>query len=430
MNLDSGAILGLWLGLLFAKHAWETVLDVLNLRHSARSTPAPELGTNLDAATHARAQAYTRAHGRLRIPARWTRILVIAALVVTGAFGWVDEFIARLVEARYLHGLLLIGALSILAAVVDLPFGLYRIFTIERHFGFNTMTWRTLLFDLFKGAMLGVALGVPLLLALFALVDRGGELWWLWAFGVIALFQIVVSALYPSVIAPLFNKFSPLPDTPLRHRLAEMASQLEFPVKELQVMDGSRRSRHSNAYFAGLGRAKRIVLFDTLIEQLSEGELTAVLAHEIGHEKRRHVLKRLAVSLLLLLGALFVGHLALPVDSIYQAFGFADASGGIATLLVIANLVGGPLLFVLNPLFSGWSRRQEFDADRFAVRAMGGAEEMAGALIRLSKDNLSNVAPHPWYSTYHYSHPPLLERLRALSGAAGTLGTSPATSTN
>lgn len=410
---SASLLLALWLLLFLAKHVWETVLDVLNLGHG-RSRPPDELGDRLDGATHARMRTYQRARGLVGLPSRWTRVAVTVALVVSGGLGWLHDLLHGLGLSPYLHGLLFIGALSTASTLIGLPFGLYRVFGIERRFGFNTMTWRTLLADLIKGTALGIVLGVPLLLAVFVLVDRGGELWWLYAFALVGAFQLMVSAVYPTLIAPIFNKFTPLPPSSLRERLETLATRLGFRVRDLQVMDGSRRSRHSNAYFAGLGRAKRVVLFDTLVEQLDEGQLAAVLAHEIGHQKRRHVSKRLGVSLLLLLVAFWVLGRLLHFDPLYQAFGFASSGDGTAALLVVVQLALPALLFVFNPLLSGWSRRQEFDADRFAAAAMAGHEEMTGALLQLARDNLSDTAPHPWYSAYHYSHPPLVERLRAL----------------
>ena len=406
-------LLALWLTLLLAKHGWETVLALLNL-NQARTRPPAELADRFDEDTHARMQAYTRSRGFLGLPARWTQVAATVAVVVSGGLGWLRTLLERLDLSPYLHGLVFIGAVSVAATIIGLPFGLYRVFGIERRFGFNTMTWRTLVADLLKGTVLGVALGAPVLLGVFALVDHGGELWWLYAFALVAAFQLMVSAVYPTLIAPIFNRFTSLPASSLRQRLEALATQLGFRVRDLQVMDGSRRSRHSNAYFAGLGRAKRVVLFDTLVEQLDEDQLAAVLAHEIGHQKRRHVAKRLSASLLLLLAAFWVLGRLLHFDPLYQAFGFAGSGDGTAALLIVVQLALPALLFVFNPLMSGWSRRQEFDADRFAARAMAGHEEMSGALLQLARDNLSDTAPHPWYSAYHYSHPPLVERLRAL----------------
>lgn len=411
--VSASLLLALWLLLFLAKHVWETLLDVLNLNH-ARTSPPAELGAGFDADTHARMQGYLRARGLLGLPSRWTRIAATVALVTSGSLGWLHDLLLGIGLSPYVRGLLLIGTLSVASVLIGLPFGLYRVFGIERQFGFNTMTWRTLAADLIKGTALGIVLGAPLLLGLFVLVDCGGELWWLYAFGLVAAFQLVVSALYPTLIAPIFNRFTPLPPSSLRERLEKLTTRLGFRVRDLQVMDGSRRSRHSNAYFAGLGRAKRVVLFDTLIEQLDEGQLAAVLAHEIGHQKRRHVSKRLSLSLLLLLAGFWVFGRLLHFDPLYQAFGFASSADGPAALLIVVQLAMPALFFVFNPLLSSWSRYQEFDADRFAACAMSGHEEMTGALLQLARDNLSDTAPHPWYSAYHYSHPPLVERLHAL----------------
>jgi STE24 endopeptidase len=229
-------------------------------------------------------------------------------------------------------------------------------------------------------------------------------------------FELVMTLLYPLVIAPLFNRFTPLPEGTLRDRILDLARRLAFRTKGIFVMDASRRSGHGNAYFTGLGPVKRIVLFDTLVSTMGEEEILAVLAHEIGHERRHHVRKSLAISIALGLAGFWVLSLLVPWTPLYEAFGFGRASSH--AILVILALASGPFTFAFRPLFSLWSRRHEREADRFAVDGTGGAQGMVSALVRLSKDNLSNLTPHPWYSFYHYSHPTTAERVAALEAYA------------
>jgi STE24 endopeptidase len=231
-----------------------------------------------------------------------------------------------------------------------------------------------------------------------------------------------MNLLYPLVIAPLFNRFTPLAEGRLRDRILDLARRLAFRTKGIFVMDASRRSRHGNAYFTGLGPVKRVVLFDTLVSTMSEEEILAVLAHEIGHERRHHVQKSLALSIALGFAGFWVLSLLVPWTPLYEAFGFGKASSH--AIPVVLAIAAGPFTFPFRPLASLWSRRHEYEADRFAVDGTGGAQGMVGALLRLSKDNLINLTPHPWYSFYHYSHPTTAERVAALEAYARTKSTS------
>jgi len=259
---------------------------------------------------------------------------------------------------------------------------------------------------------LSAVIGFPVLLGLFWFMDRAGKLWWIWAFCGLSAFQLVVNVLFPVLIAPLFNKFTPLPEGSLKEKILSLADKLRFRTKGIFLMDGSRRSRHSNAYITGLGRYKRIVLFDTLVNTSTEEEIASVLAHEIGHGKRNHLKKSLALSVALSLAGFWILSLLLPYEPLYSAFSFAQPSR--QAILVILVLCAGPFTFFLTPLFSAWSRKHEHEADRFAVEAVGTAAGLKTALLRLARDNLSNLTPHPLYSFYHYSHPTLAERIAAL----------------
>src|SRR6058998_673522 len=281
---------------------------------------------------------------------------------------------------------------------------------------------KTWILDRVKGFLLAVLLGFPLLALVLKLIEWTGPNWWIWAAGVVITFQLLLLLIAPAVIMPLFNKFTPLPDGSLRERLFALGRRTDFPTRSIEVMDGSKRSRHSNAFFTGFGRFRKIVLFDTLIAQLNEPELASVLAHEIGHYKKRHVLKLLGVSI----AGVFVAFGAIAwlarQQWFYRAFGFEHQAGFAA-----ANVVPAILLFALlaetlgfwfSPLIHIWSRRFEYEADAFARVAMGEKQSLIQALRKLTKNNLSNLTPHPLYSSFYYSHPTLLEREHALQGSA------------
>jgi STE24 endopeptidase len=309
-------------------------------------------------------------------------------------------------------------ATGIALSVPELPFAWYAQFKIEQRFGFNTTTITTWVLDRLKALMLALLLGYPLIALVLKLIEWTGADWWLWAAAVVMAFQLLLLFIAPAVIMPLFNKFTPLPEGSLRERLFAMAQRTGFPTRRIDVMDGSRRSRHSNAFFIGFGRFRKIVLFDTLIGQLAERELESVLAHEIGHYKKRHVVKLLALSIT----GVFVAFAAMAwlarQQWFYRAFGFREhgefTAANLLPAMLLFALLGGAINFWLSPFIHMWSRRFEYQADAFARATMGEPHSLVQALRKLSEKNLSNLTPHPLYSGFYYSHPTLLERERAL----------------
>jgi STE24 endopeptidase len=412
--MSARAILALYLAFFILELGWDVFLTLLNLRHARRHAGA------VDDGTYARAISYTLARGKLGLLAGAVSSAALLAAVLTGFLGIVDAGMRLLPVHRYFQGILFIACLSLLSWLIGLPFSLYSTFSLEARFGFNRVTPPLFVVDALKGLAVSAVIAVPVLLGLFWFMDAAGDLWWVWAFAAMSGFQIVMSALYPVAIAPLFNRFTPLPEGPLREAILGLAARLGFRAKGVFVMDGSRRSRHSNAYFTGLGKAKRIVLFDTLVESVDQAEILSVLAHEIGHARRHHLRKGLAVSLAVSLAGFWIAGLLLRWPPLFQAFGFLGASPH--ALLVLLAFCAGPFTFFLTPLSSMWSRRHEYEADRFAVDAMGSARGMRSALLRLSRDNLSNPAPHPLYSFFHYSHPTLAERIAALEAREARTG--------
>jgi STE24 endopeptidase len=302
---------------------------------------------------------------------------------------------------------------TILLSVPSLPFEWWSQFRLEAKFGFNQSTGGLWLTDKLKGLALIFVIGFPLMWALLSLVKWVGATWWVWGFVGLFGFQLLMLVLYPKLILPLFNKLTPLPENELRARLMALADRTGFRARTIDVIDGSKRSGHSNAYFTGFGRFRRIVLFDTLIAQLTPEELEAVLAHEIGHYRRGHIPKMLAVSAVMQLAAFALIAWLAASPWFNPAFGFP--AGELAPAFLLFGLLSGLVTFWFTPLANLFSRKHEYEADAFAREAMNGPAAMLGALHKLAQKNLSNLTPHPWYSGFHYSHPTLVERERALS---------------
>lgn len=304
-------------------------------------------------------------------------------------------------------------AIGFLLSLPGLPMSWYAQFRLEQRFGFNTTTQKLWWMDRLKGIVLALALGLPLLTLVLKSVDWAGSNWWIWAWAAVIGFQLLMLVLAPALIMPLFNKFTPLPEGALRERLLELGRRTGFHARNIQLMDGSKRSRHSNAFFTGFGRWRKIVLFDTLVQQLSELELEAVLAHEIGHYKKRHIPKMMLFSAISLFVAFYLISWLAQQKWFFTPFGFSGTEGIVVALLLF-GLLSGCATFWLSPLLHLWSRRYEYQADRYAAETMGEIGSLSGALRKLNEKNLSNLTPHPAYSRFYYSHPTLLERERAL----------------
>ena len=410
-------ILLLFAVLLALQTGVDTGLTVLNLRHARRhgDRVPPFFEGIVTPEGYRRSVEYTLARGRFTMVAEIVSAAVLLGIVASGLLGLVDAGIRTIPIHRYLQGILFIGTVSFAAWVLRLPFSLYSTFSIEERFGFNRTTLPLYINDSLKGFAISAVIGVPLLSALFWFMDRTGPAWWVWAFAAAPAFQIVMNVLAPMVIAPLFNRFTPLPPGSLRDRIANLAARAGLRVSGIYVVDSSRRSGHSNAYFTGLGLWKRIVLYDTLVSSGTEEEIVSVLAHEIGHEKHLHVLRALVVSTVLTLVGFYVLSVILGWEAFYHAFGFRQPS--YQAIVVLLFFCSGPVVYFLQPLVATLSRRQEYQADRFAVRAVGSAAGLRSALLRLGRENLSNLSPHPLFSFFHYTHPTLPERLDALDRA-------------
>ncbi len=415
----SFAVVGAALSLIVARWAAEYWLARLNQRNvEANATAIPEAFKGvIDDATYGKSVQYTLARSRFgQIESIFDAVLLavgIASGVLPWAYGW---FAGRLGQAAWATAVFLFTVFFLLA-LPGLPLAWHEQFRLEERFGFNTSTPRLWWMDRVKGLLLAIGLGMPLLVLVLKLVEWTGRWWWLWAWAALMLFQLVMLVLAPIIILPLFNKFTPLAEGSLRERLLALGQRTGFTARAIQVMDGSKRSRHSNAFFTGFGRFRKIVLFDTLIQQLSEPELEAVLAHEIGHYKKRHIPKMLAWSAFTTLAGFFVLSWFARQEWFYRGFGFPYEPGRIAPALLLFALLAGTVTFWLSPLAHWWSRKYEYQADAYAARTMNETQSLVGALRKLNEKNLSNLTPHPLYSGFYYSHPTLLERERALESS-------------
>jgi STE24 endopeptidase len=367
----------------------------------------------IDQETYAKSVQYTLAKNRFSQFADVYHAVVLLLALFSGVLPWGYEFSnSHLGESAWAMAAFLFAAGAVLA-LPGLTLDWHEQFRLEQKFGFNTTTPKVWWLDRVKGFVLALVLGYPLLVLVLKFVEWTGDSWWLWAWGALLVFQLVMVVLAPVLILPLFNKLTPLPEGSLRERLAQLAGRTQFHARSIQVMDGSKRSRHSNAFFTGFGRLRKIVLFDTLIAQLTEPELEAVLAHEIGHYKLKHIPKMLVASALGSLAGFYAISVLSKQEWYYHAFGFEPVS--IVPALLLFGLLAGTVTFWFSPLAHWWSRRYEYQADAFAAKVMRDANSLIGALRKLSEKNLSNLTPHPVYSAFYYSHPTLLERERALA---------------
>jgi len=392
----------------------------LSLRHrrhvlAHRAAVPGEFVERIEMADHQRAADYTVAKIRLGIIETVIDATLLLGLTLGGGIAAIDQALIAALGPGYVHDLALIGSVGVAGFIIALPLGLYRTFLLEAEFGFNKLTWRLWFADLLKGGALTLVIGVPLLLFVLWLMQVMGTAWWFYVWLFWLGFNLLVLVLYPTVIAPLFNKFSPLDDAALKQRIEALLARCGFSSSGLFVMDGSKRSAHGNAYFTGFGRAKRIVFFDTLLEKLTPQEIEGVLAHELGHYHHRHVLKRIAVlavvSFVLLWG---LGHL---IEQSWFYDGLKVGAGGTAKGLLMFSLVLPVFTFPLSPVFSALSRRDEYEADVYAAQQTAAAD-LVSALVKLYRDNAATLTPDPLHSLFYDSHPPASQRiahLRAVS---------------
>jgi STE24 endopeptidase len=422
-----------WLTLLFAVALMGSLLvkfwlSTRQARHvSAHRGEVPkDFEGSVTLAAHQKAADYTLAKLRLGLLSTAVGAAVLMGWTLLGGLDALNLWLIDMVLPRLpgswggmAYQLALLAAFVMIGAFIDAPFELYSTFRVEQAFGFNRLTWRLYLTDALKSAAVGVVIGLPIAALILWLMGAAGAVWWLWAWGAWVGFNLLIMVLYPTVIAPVFNRFEPLHDEALTGRVQALMARCGFAAKGLFVMDGSRRSAHANAYFTGLGAAKRVVFFDTLLSKLTPGEVEAVLAHELGHFKHRHVTKRIVMMFgLSLLGFALLGWMSGQVW-FYTALGVrpsvAAPNDAVALLLFLS--VVPVFSYFVAPLLAGLSRRDEFQADAYACSQADG-RDLTRALLKLHEDNASTLTPDPLYARFYYSHPPASERLAALPRVA------------
>jgi STE24 endopeptidase len=421
--MDSTALLftAVFCALLVVGLITRTVLSSRQIRHVARhrSVVPPAFAQTISTEAHHKAAAYTIAKARFGQLETSLEAALLLGWTLLGGLDWLNQTLLAALGGGMVQQLALIGAFVLIGGLVTLPLAWWSTFRIEEHFGFNKMTLSLWLGDLLKNGLVGALIGLPIVALVLWLMGAAGPVWWLWAWGVWMGFNLLLLVFYPTVIAPLFNKFEPLQDDNLKARVNALMQRCGFAAKGLFVMDGSKRSAHANAYFTGFGAAKRVVFFDTLLQQLSPPEIDAVLAHELGHYKRRHIVQRVVLMFgLSLLGFALLGWVS-GQAWFYTGLGVEPSleAPNNALALLLFMLVVPLFTFFLSPLMAQLSRRHEFEADAYAVAHTDG-NDLANALLKLYKDNASTLTPDPVYARFYYSHPPASERLARLRTAA------------
>ena len=389
----------------------DLISNLLNLKALDPKLPK-EFADVFDAEKYSKSQQYTKVNTRFGFITSIFSLVLTLVFWFAGGFNYLDE----IVRSWNLHfiwtGLLFIAILMFAKSFISLPFSIYQTFVIEEKFGFNKTTVKTFILDIVKGLGLGIALGGPLLAGLLAFFQYSGNYAWLYAWGATTVFSLIVQFIAPTWIMPLFNKFTPLEEGELRQTIMDYAKKVNFSLQNLFVMDGSKRSSKSNAFFTGFGKRKRIALFDTLIEKHTVKELLLVLAHEIGHYKKKHIIKSMVISIfhmgiMFYLLSIFLNH-----KGLFDAFYMQDMS--IYTGLIFFGMLYSPVEMILSVFMQIFSRKNEYEADSYAAETTQDSQSMIDALKKLSVDNLSNLTPHPFYVFLNYSHPPVLQRINAL----------------
>lgn len=398
------------IGVLLFGYLLDQWLDRLNLKHIVPELPE-ELEGIFDEEEYRKSQNYKRDNTRFSFISSTFSLFLMGLMFFLGGFGWLDSLLSAHISNYILFVLAFFGILALASDILTTPFDLYGTFVIEERYGFNRTTVKTYILDKIKGWLLGAIIGGGLLALITWIYMLTGSWFWLIVLGVVTLFSVFMNMFYSNLIVPLFNKQTPLEEGSLRTKIEEFAKKADFRLDNIYMMDGSKRSSKANAYFTGLGPKKRIVLFDTLVNDLSEEEIVAVLAHEVGHNKKKHTRTGLVISFLQTALTLYLFSLFVGIDAFSVALGGTEASFHMG--LIAFGILYSPISTLLGIGTNLISRKNEYEADRFAREKYNG-EKLISALKVLSKSNLSNLTPHPAYVFFHYSHPPLLQRIRSL----------------
>ena len=398
---------------------WLSWLNRAYLRMHGQTVP-PEFQGVIDPDHLKKITNYTLENSRFGMIESIISNLLMIAFLFGGLLGYYDRWVNSLTSSFIGQGIIFTLVLFYIETIIGIPFSLYRNFRIENHYGFNTMTVRLWITDLVKSIAIATVLSSAVVFVVLAIVQASPYWWWFWVWLFLLVFGIFVMYISPTIIEPLFFKFEPVKAEGLEERIRIFMEKAGLKVSRVFQVDASRRSRHSNAYFTGIGRVKRIVLFDTLIEQMSQDEILAVLAHEVGHWKKRHVLKSIVLTESMAFCGLFIAFHLISWDSLPGVINLPQASFYVRVIII--GFIGSLVMFPLTPFFSYLSRRNEREADRFASELTHHPEYLASSLVKLSQENLSNLHPHPLYAKIYYSHPPVVERIRKLreTGERGT----------
>jgi len=403
-------ILYIIIGITIVSYLFSETLDLLNLRSFRKDIPA-EVAGFYDQEKYQRSMEYHQTQSRFSFLTSGISFLISIAILTLGGFGWIDSLLRSSITNPTWLALIFFGVIMLASDILTLPFQLYSTFVIEVKFGFNKTTIKTFFIDKLKGYVLSGLIGGGLLALLIFLVNQIGPTFWIW-FGIVAsVFILLVNMFYTSLILPLFNKLTPLQEGELKNAIQQFAHKVNFPLDNIFIMDGSKRSKKANAFFSGIGKKKKIVLYDTLIENHSTDELVAVLAHEVGHFKKKHIIWSYAISVAQIFFMLFV--LSLMIYNPNLSLALRGSEQAIHLNLLAFGILFSPISGITGLAMSLLSRKNEFEADAYAKETFSGTA-LATALKKLSVDSLSNLFPHPAYVFFHYSHPPLLERLKAL----------------
>jgi len=408
-------LLFIFLAIFLLRSGAQLYLNRLNLTYLRQhGTVVPEIFEDIiDGEKLGKISAYTVDSDRFHMIATLTNQGLYLAILLSGFLPWLVEIIQSWEWGLVVEGLVFFAILSLFTNLFRIPFSFYEIFVIEDRYGFNTMSVKTWISDLLKNIIILTILGGLILWLLLSLIVHGGKTWWVWGWILVGGFELLMLWLYPLMIAPLFNKFEPIENIGLEQRIKTLMEKVGLRVKGVFKMDAGKRSKHTNAYFTGIGKTKRIVLFDTLLASHPEEEILAVLAHEVGHWKERHVLKQIIILEILSLVIFYGVARLLNWPLLYQTFGFRESMA--YTGLFLAGVLLGPLGYFAQPLESAISRKFEREADDFSLELVKATEPMRSALRRLAADNLANLSPHPLYAWFYYSHPPLVERIERLT---------------
>jgi len=389
----------------------DTTSNYLNLKSLSKKLPDEFEGV-YDEETYAKSQEYTKVRTKFGFLTGGFDLALVLGFWFSGGFNWLDEIVRAWGFGELVTGLIYIGILTFSKTIITLPFSIYSTFVIEERFGFNKTTPKTFVMDMVKGLGLGLLIGTPLLAGILWFFMYAGDLAWLYAWGAVTAFTLIMQYVAPTWIMPLFNKFTPLEEGELRTSIENYTDKVDFPLQGLFVIDGSKRSSKSNAFFTGFGKNKRVALYDTLIENHTIQELVAVLAHEIGHYKKKHIIKGMITSIAQTGVMFFLLSVFLQAEGLFDAFYMDEMSVYVG--LIFFGMLYAPIDMILSIFMQMISRKHEFEADAYAADTTGEPEDMISTLKKLSKDNLSNLTPHSFYVFLNYSHPPVLERIRAI----------------